>query len=133
MVKIAAGSQLWHRKLQAQKQDMMGENAVNEGSSSSKLVGVVASLAALARATHLRHPPDFFELRLDALRDSLGEVDRAIPKLRAPLILTARHPAEGGLGALSPAARRALLSRFLKQAAFVDLELRSVGQMKRLI
>ncbi len=99
----------------------------------SRLVGVVASRAALARAVRLRRPPDLFELRLDALRNSLGEVERTLPKLRAPLILTARHPLEGGLGKLATGARRALLLRFLEHAAFVDLELRSVGQFRGLL
>lgn len=113
----------------------MRGNSVKDGASGSRLVGVgvIASPAALARATRLRHPPDFFELRLDALRHSLGAVGLAIPKLRAPLILTARHPAEGGLGGLGPAARRALLVRFLEHADLVDLELQSVRHMKPLI
>jgi 3-dehydroquinate dehydratase-1 len=111
----------------------MGENSVKKRAAASRLVGVVASPAALAQATRLRRPPDLFELRLDALRHSLGEVTRAIPKLRAPLIVTARHPAEGGLGRLGPVARRALLERFLGHATFLDLELRSVREMKALI
>jgi len=108
---------------------MMGENRVKKVAPRARLVGVIASPAALARATRLRRPPDLFELRLDALRHSLGKVIRAIPKLRAPLIITARHPAEGGLGQLNPAARRALLDCFLPCAAYVDLELRSVRSM----
>ena len=111
----------------------MGVNLIKEGVSASKLVAVIASSAALAQATRLRCPPDLFELRLDALRHSLEEVNRAIPKLCAPLILTARHPAEGGFGRLGPVARRALLERFLEHAAFVDLELQSLKQMKTLL
>ena len=99
----------------------------------SRLVGVVASTAALARAVRLRVPPDLFELRLDALRDSLGEMQRALPRLRAPLILTARHPLEGGLGSLAAGPRRMLLLQFLEHAAFVDLELRSVRQFNPLL
>lgn len=99
----------------------------------SRLVAVIASPISLARATRLRQPPDFFELRLDALRGSLGEVERALVKLRAPLILTARHPSEGGQGKLSIGRRRELLLRFLAHAAFVDLELRSVGHTQALI
>jgi 3-dehydroquinate dehydratase-1 len=112
---------------------MVNKTSVTNRTPVSRVVGVIASSAALARATRLRHPPDLFELRLDALRQSLGEVARALPKLRAPLILTARHPAEGGCGNLSLAARRALLLRFLGSAAFVDLEFRSVRQMRALI
>jgi 3-dehydroquinate dehydratase-1 len=112
---------------------MMGENPVKKVAPRTKVVGVIASPAALARATRLRHPPDLFELRLDALRHSLGPLTRALPKLRAPLILTARHPAEGGRGSLDLAARRALLGHFLEHAAFVDLELRSVRPMTALL
>lgn len=101
--------------------------------SASPVVGVIASPAALARAARLRRQPDFFELRLDALLDSLGEVIQAIPKLRSPLILTARHPSEGGFGALTSADQRALLQRFLAHAAIVDLELRSASRMKTLL
>lgn len=110
----------------------MGGKSVKERATPPWLVGVIASPAALAQATRLRRPPDFFELRLDALRHSLGDVARAIPKLRTPLILTARHPAEGGLGKLGPAARSALFARFLEHAVFVDLELRSVREMAAL-
>ena len=112
---------------------MMGGNSVKADAPRSRLVGVIASPAALTRATRLLRPPDLFELRLDALRHSLGKVTRAISKLRAPLIITARHPAEGGLGGLDAAARRALLGRFLEHAAFVDLELSSVRQMATII
>ncbi len=110
----------------------MGKNSV-VGSPAGALVAVIASPKALAQATRLRHPPDLFELRLDALRHSLGEISRALPKLRAPLLFTARHPAEGGVGRLRLAERRALLQHFLKDAAIIDLELRSVGQMKDMI
>lgn len=101
--------------------------------SAGRLVGVVADRAALQKATRLRRPPDFFELRLDALRDCLEEIESALPKLRAPLILTARHPAEGGRHALSASARRALLRRFLDHAAFIDIELCSAREMRSLI
>ena len=112
---------------------MTGKNSARTGISGGPLVAVIASPTALAHATRLRHPPDLFELRLDALRDSLGETSRALPKLRAPLLLTARHPAEGGVGQLQLAERRTLLEHFLEDAAVVDLELRSVGQMKGMI
>ncbi|MBA3651451.1 MAG: type I 3-dehydroquinate dehydratase [Chthoniobacterales bacterium] len=99
----------------------------------ARLVGVIASPAALDQAARLRRPPDLFELRLDALRGSLGKVAGTIPRLGAPLILTARHPREGGNGELSAGARRDLLLRFLAHAAFVDLDLRSIRQFKPLL
>ena len=122
-----------HPKLRAQREKMKATILVNRRNVASRVVGVIASPVALVRATRLRRPPDLFELRLDALRDSLGEVERMIPQLRAPLILTARHPAEGGVGGLSAVGRRTLLQRFLDVATLVDLELRSVRQMKTLL
>jgi 3-dehydroquinate dehydratase I len=89
-------------------------------------VAVLASPADLGRAARLRRRPDLFELRLDALCNSADELERAIPSLRAPLIVTARHPAEGGANGLTTAKRRALLLRFLARAEYIDVELRSV-------
>ena len=86
-----------HPKLRTQREKMKATILVNRRKVASRVVGVIASPVALVRATRLRRPPDLFELRLDALRDSLGEVERMIPQLRAPLILSARHPAEGGV------------------------------------
>ncbi|MEY2480851.1 MAG: 3-dehydroquinate dehydratase [Verrucomicrobiota bacterium] len=98
-----------------------------------KIVGVIASSADLSLALRLRQPPDFFELRLDLLFDLLDEVEKAIPKLKAPLIVTARHPLEGGANNLSIQKRRALLLRFLPRARYVDLELRSVRALKNIV
>jgi 3-dehydroquinate dehydratase-1 len=56
-----------------------------------------------------------------------------LPKLGAPLIITARHPQEGGAGKLSMRRRRALLTRFLTRAHYVDVELRSARAMKSLL
>jgi 3-dehydroquinate dehydratase-1 len=112
---------------------MTVKNSARSDRPAGALVGVIASPAALARATRLHHPPDLFELRLDALRNSLRATAHALPKLRAPLLLTARHPAEGGVGQLRLAERRAVLQHFLEDAAIIDLELRSIGQMKGFI
>ncbi|MBA3834123.1 MAG: type I 3-dehydroquinate dehydratase [Chthoniobacterales bacterium] len=109
---------------------MIARNAAKSG---SRLVGVIADRVALQKATRLRRPPDFVELRLDALLDCLEEVESALAKLRAPLILTARHPAEGGCGALAASDRRALLWRFLDHAALIDIELRSAREMRTLM
>lgn len=88
-----------------------------------RIVGVISSLEDLRRAVRLRRPPDFFELRLDALVRHLDEIE--IVKLSAPLILTARHPREGGANNLASRARRDLLLRFLPRAHTIDIELRS--------
>ncbi len=112
---------------------MKRSTAVKQKHAASRLVAVIATPFALARALRLRSPPDFFELRLDALVNSLGEVAANIPHLRAPIILTARHPKEGGLGSLTSRKREALLRRFLDSAALVDVELRFVRQMAELV
>lgn len=98
-----------------------------------RLVGVIADPASLQRALRLRRPPDFFELRLDSLGDYLLETERALPRLRAPLIITARHPEEGGVGALTAAARRRLLEQFLPHARYLDVELRSAAEFRPLL
>src|SRR6267143_2759390 len=95
--------------------------------STPRVVGVVFTRADLQRAVRMRKPPDLFELRLDALLPRNDELSEAIGKFPAPLIITARHPREGGANRLSTQQRRALLRRFLRYAAWVDVELRSAG------
>ncbi len=97
------------------------------------IVAVIASAADLRRAVRLRHAPDLFELRLDALCEIIDQVFSTVPKLRAPLIITARHPAEGGLNQLGAMKRRDLLLKFLSVAAFVDVELRSIAPLQSVL
>lgn len=92
-----------------------------------RIVGVILTATDLRRATQMRNPPDLFELRLDALFPQTEALEEAIGTLQAPLIITARHPREGGLNQLSAARRRSLLLRFLPHAAHVDIEVRSAG------
>lgn len=55
-----------------------------------------------------------------------------MPLLQAPLIVTARHPAEGGANSLSSARRRDLLLRFGPRAQYLDVELRSAEAFQSL-
>ena len=96
-------------------------------SSPPLIVGVIFSRTDFRRATRMRNPPDLFELRLDALFARRDEVEAALGDLPAPIIITARHPREGGSHHLSARQRRALLLRFLPYGAYVDVELRSAG------
>lgn len=89
------------------------------------IVGVILSLADLRRAVAMRTVPDLLELRLDALALQLDDMEDELGKLKTPFILTARHPAEGGMNRLRLRDRRSLLLRFLPRAAYVDVELRS--------
>ncbi|MEP6955193.1 MAG: type I 3-dehydroquinate dehydratase [Chthoniobacterales bacterium] len=114
----------------ANHKDKTGPLLVKARPDNPKLVAVIASWVDLASAQRLRHLPDFFELRLDGFGDALAGVEEGIARLGAPLIITARHPTEGGLRNLSAAARRILLSRFLPSAAAIDVELRSVRALR---
>jgi len=93
--------------------------------SACALVGVIASLDELHFATRMRAPPDLFELRLDHLPNLRKS---QLLKLRRPLIITARHPAEGGKKLRT--GRRSLLLKLLPQATFVDIELRSLRELR---
>lgn len=73
---------------------------------------------------------DLLELRLDALGDILqirSFAERSRQHL--PLLVTARHPDEGGLNDLSSAAREALLRGVWDLAESIDLELRSLAEL----
>jgi 3-dehydroquinate dehydratase I len=98
-----------------------------------RIVGVVATRADLQLATQIAHPPDLFELRLDLLVGLEKELEKKMSRLQASLIITARHPAEGGGNHLSLTRRRELIARFLPQAQYVDLELRSAGAFHSLL
>ena len=86
-----------------------------------RVVGVIASRADLDRALRMRKPPDLFELRLDRLASVADQLEKVLPKLRTPLIITARHPHEGGARKLRLQHRRDLLARFLNRADYVDV------------
>jgi len=89
--------------------------------------------ADLDFAIRMRKPPDFFELRLDRLVRIVDELENKLPNLRAPLIITVRHPQEGGANKLSIRQRRNLLSRFLHRASYLDVELRSASALGALL
>ena len=78
---------------------------------------------------------DVIELRLDTLQIPADEIRAALLKAenRMPVLLTARHPAEGGQGNLTAEQRMALIEPLLDMAALVDVELRSAVEMKPLI
>lgn len=98
-----------------------------------RVVGVIMSRADLDHAMRMQQPPDLFELRLDCLAAVSDEVEEKLPKLHAPLIITARHPTEGGVGKLSLQQRRNLIVRFLRHAAYIDVELRSAMALRELL
>jgi 3-dehydroquinate dehydratase I len=98
-----------------------------------RVVGVIATPADLERAVRIRRPPDFFELRLDRLASMADQVESVLPRLRTQLIITARHPHEGGARKLRLRQRRDLLARFLNHARHIDVELRSAPALQSLL
>jgi 3-dehydroquinate dehydratase-1 len=98
-------------------------------------VGVISQPETLT-ATLAQNPAqraaacDLFELRLDLLKLDTADLRAAIPKLDLPVLLTARHPAEGGQGTEAAAGRIALLEPLLDLASLIDIELRSAGDMR---
>ncbi len=98
-------------------------------------VGVVAD--AVAWETFIGTPPDqrdglcdVAELRLDTLGIDPGEVRAQLAGNTTPLLLTARHPAEGGQAPEDPVARAAMYEPLLDLAALIDIELRSARELQ---
>ena len=107
--------------------------ARNSATKRPRVIGVIASRADLGRAVRMCNPPDLFELRLDRLAGIVDQLENKLPRLRAPLIITARHPQEGGGNKLSLRQRRDVLTRFLPHADYVDVELRSASALRSLL
>ena len=93
------------------------------------VVGIVDSMQARRIAARLGSGTlDVFEWRADCLPGI-----SSLPAAALPWILTVRHPAEGGAGNLSAHARENLFLRLLPGAACVDIELRSMKAMRRVL
>jgi 3-dehydroquinate dehydratase-1 len=102
-----------------------------ESASRPLVVATAHTVRGLSDAGKL--PPgtvDLVEIRLDCLLASRHAIASAVSRIPAPLLLTARHPVEGGAGNLSSSVRRSLYEEFLPLATAVDVELRSVGPME---
>lgn len=98
------------------------------------VVGTIHSAGALRRALALkRGEVDLLELRVDHFADNPEPLLAVASRLLAPLIVTVRHPSEGGAGSLSLSRRRELYAAFLPVAAFIDVEVRSCAALAPLI
>jgi 3-dehydroquinate dehydratase-1 len=94
------------------------------------VVATAHNRRGLGEALRLRRGQvDFVEVRLDLLAREEKALRAALPALRVPLLLTARHPSEGGAAKLPLLRRRDLLTEFLPHAAAIDVELRSVRSL----
>jgi 3-dehydroquinate dehydratase-1 len=98
---------------------------------SPQVVGTIHSPGSLRKALRLRKGAvDFLEVRVDHFIDDLDLLRRAMPQLQLPYIVTVRHAGEGGAHPLSFAARKDLYREFTPGAAWLDLEIRSAGQLR---
>ena len=104
-------------------------------SPAASLVVATAHTAAGLRAAQRLGAQEvgYVEVRLDSLATSRGIKAEDIRRIKPPVLLTARHPAEGGRGALSLPQRRVLLGECLPFVRAVDVELRSVRSMAGLL
>ena len=98
------------------------------------VVATVHSLAGMRLAEKLgTRDADVLELRADALEGKMGEVRRFLAAVKLPVLLTVRHPAEGGIGNLSGNRRREIFRELLPFATLVDVELRSLAAMRQVL
>ncbi|MEP6672572.1 MAG: type I 3-dehydroquinate dehydratase [Chthoniobacter sp.] len=93
-------------------------------------MAAVHSPGALRAALQIRPGEvDFLEIRVDNFAADPAALLPVLPRLRVPLIITVRHPAEGGAHNLSFPQRRELFARFLPHASLIDVELRSFEKL----
>ncbi len=91
------------------------------------IVGTVHSPESLRAARRVAPGVlDGLELRVDHFAKTPAPLLEAAPEFSLPLIVTVRHPAEGGMHDLGFRQRRELYAQFLPWAAAIDVELRSV-------
>lgn len=92
------------------------------------LVGTIHSAGGFYDARRMRGAGlDAVEVRVDLLKPGPGLED--VARLPFPVILTVRHPGEGGGAGIPEARRRELYLALLPAAAALDIELRSVRTM----
>jgi 3-dehydroquinate dehydratase-1 len=95
--------------------------------SSGSVVGIVDSPEALTKSLKLAPGEvDYLEWRADFMGPDL-------PDSRLPWVVTARHPDEGGQNAMNAVQRRDALLQMLPKASIVDVEVRSLPVMKKVV
>lgn len=100
------------------------------------VVGAVSSRETLETLSHvgrISEECDVVELRLDSISGAGEGLQGLIGGLGVPILITARHPHEGGEGNFSAEARGQLLTSHLAVAALVDVELRSALELEAVI
>ncbi|MFT4177199.1 MAG: type I 3-dehydroquinate dehydratase [Luteolibacter sp.] len=102
-----------------------------------RVVGSFGTAESLKKTTlsALSAACDIAEIRLDLLqRDEPGFTSEIWAHLRGfPLLFTARRQEEGGALPLVAAERMSLLEKALPDAALIDIEVASIGEMRPLL
>ncbi len=101
-------------------------------------VGVIPDAATLAlwgrmSVAEREAACDLIELRLDTLQLAEPDLRAGLAGNATPVLLTARHPAEGGQAPADAAGRMALMEPLLDLASLIDVELRSAQEMRSLV
>lgn len=96
-------------------------------------VSTAETLEAVASNPALAEGCDLLELRLDSIDLAPDESRPLAQKLKVPLLITARHPEEGGMYNLDAAERATLLESHLDLATLMDVELRSALELQAVI
>jgi 3-dehydroquinate dehydratase-1 len=95
------------------------------------VVGTMHLLQDLRQAVRLpKDAVDWLEARADAFYRHIPHLEKALPQVRHPLLLTVRDPVEGGEQTLTLQDRIDLYLRFLPFASAVDVEIRNARQME---
>jgi len=103
-------------------------------SSTANVVGIAHTIAGIRQAIKLKPASlDLVEIRVDAFSGAPEQILPLLPKIKVPLILTARDPREGGVNRLTASERRRLLKQFMPHAAVIDIELRSAEPFEPLL
>lgn len=76
---------------------------------------------------------DVVEVRLDTIGMAAADLRPLLSSLGLPVLLTARHPAEGGQAPADATARMGMIQPLLDLATLVDIELRSIMEARPLI
>jgi 3-dehydroquinate dehydratase I len=95
-------------------------------------VGTLMTGAGLKKITVSKPEVDLVELRLDALLRAGIEPEAVLdllPQRKVPLLLTLRHPSEGGVYHWALGERAALLTALLPDVDAIDLELASLKEL----
>ena len=95
----------------------------------------VTDAATLREITNPRavQPWDIVEIRVDRIPE-IHELYSEISSIPAPVLLTCRHPDEGGFNELhDPQKRHTILAPMIPHAAAIDIEIASAAQMTQTI